>query len=49
LWSPYCHFAKDVPTRDVCAAWSLLRYRTNASRALLEALTGQVRKLHPPA
>jgi LysR family transcriptional regulator, hydrogen peroxide-inducible genes activator len=44
----YLRFAKDPPTRDICTAWSLLRYRTNASRALVDALAEQVTKPHPP-
>jgi LysR family hydrogen peroxide-inducible transcriptional activator len=34
----YLPFAKDAPRRGISAAWSLLRYRTNASRALVETL-----------
>jgi LysR family hydrogen peroxide-inducible transcriptional activator len=34
----YLPFASDRPTREICAAWSLLRYRTNASRRFVELL-----------
>jgi hypothetical protein len=30
--------AGESPTRDICLAWSLLRYRTNAARAFDEIL-----------
>lgn len=34
----YLPFADHPPARDICVAWSLLRYRTNASRRLVELL-----------
>jgi LysR family hydrogen peroxide-inducible transcriptional activator len=38
----YVPFADDPPRRDLCVAWSLLRYRTNASRAFVELLTEEL-------
>jgi LysR family hydrogen peroxide-inducible transcriptional activator len=34
----YLPFAQPGPTRDLCLAWSLRRYRTNAARALAETV-----------
>jgi LysR family hydrogen peroxide-inducible transcriptional activator len=34
----YLPFAKPQPSRDLCIAWSLRRYRTNAARALAETV-----------
>ena len=34
----YLPFERDAPRRDIAAAWSLLRYRSNASRAFVEVL-----------
>ncbi|MGH7213351.1 MAG: LysR family transcriptional regulator substrate-binding protein [Tepidisphaeraceae bacterium] len=34
----YLPFADAAPRREIAVAWSLLRYRTHASRALVELL-----------
>jgi LysR family hydrogen peroxide-inducible transcriptional activator len=34
----YVPFAKSQPSRELCIAWSLRRYRTNAARALAETV-----------
>ena len=34
----YRDLAGDLPTRTIVAVWNLLRYRTNAARALVEAV-----------
>ena len=34
----YLRLAEDPPRRDLSAAWSLVRYRTNSSRLLLDVL-----------
>ena len=34
----YRHFAADPPSRAICVAWSLFRYRTNAARAFVKEL-----------
>jgi LysR family hydrogen peroxide-inducible transcriptional activator len=34
----YLPFAQSPPARDLCIAWSLHRYRTNAARALAETV-----------
>ncbi len=34
----YRPFASDPPTRAICVAWSVFRYRTNAARAFVKAL-----------
>src|SRR5581483_9451327 len=41
----YLPFASPRPARELCLAWSLRRYRTNAARALAET----VRSLLGPA
>jgi len=43
----YLPFAKNPPRREITAAWSLLRYRTNAARAFVDLLRGELR--HPVA
>lgn len=40
----YRPFAKDAPRREITAAWSLLRYRTNASRAVVETLRATLQR-----
>jgi LysR family hydrogen peroxide-inducible transcriptional activator len=39
----YVPFAPPAPERELCLAWSLLRYRTNAARAFAEAVRAEVR------
>jgi LysR family transcriptional regulator, hydrogen peroxide-inducible genes activator len=39
----YLPFDKDPPRRDLAAAWGLLRYRTNASRAFVDVLGEMLR------
>ena len=34
----YLRFAGPPPSRDLCLAWNLRRYRTNAARALAETV-----------
>jgi LysR family hydrogen peroxide-inducible transcriptional activator len=34
----YVPFARNPPRREITAAWSLLRYRTNAARAFVALL-----------
>ena len=43
----YVRFAKDPPKRDITAAWSLLRYRTNAARAFVDLLRAELRRSIP--
>jgi DNA-binding transcriptional LysR family regulator len=38
----YVRFAAPAPERELCMAWSLLRYRTNAARAFVEAVRAKV-------
>jgi LysR family hydrogen peroxide-inducible transcriptional activator len=38
----YVQFAAPAPERELCMAWSLLRYRTNAARAFAEAVRAEV-------
>jgi LysR family transcriptional regulator, hydrogen peroxide-inducible genes activator len=38
----YVRFAAPAPERELCIAWSLLRYRTNAARAFAEAVRAEV-------
>jgi LysR family hydrogen peroxide-inducible transcriptional activator len=38
----YVPFAAPAPKRELCMAWSLLRYRTNAARAFAEAVRAQL-------
>jgi LysR family hydrogen peroxide-inducible transcriptional activator len=38
----YVRFAPPTPQRELCMAWSLLRYRTNAARAFAEAVRAEV-------
>lgn len=38
----YVPFAAPAPERELCMAWSLLRYRTNAARAFAEAVRTQL-------
>jgi LysR family transcriptional regulator, hydrogen peroxide-inducible genes activator len=38
----YVRFAAPAPERELCMAWSLLRYRTNAARAFAEAVRAEV-------
>lgn len=38
----YRPFAGDVPTRPICVAWSLFRYRTNAAREFVRRLKRHV-------
>jgi len=38
----YRPFANDAPSRAICVAWSLFRYRTNAARAFVALLKEEV-------
>jgi LysR family hydrogen peroxide-inducible transcriptional activator len=38
----YVRFAAPVPKRELCMAWNLLRYRTNAARAFADAIRAEV-------
>jgi LysR family hydrogen peroxide-inducible transcriptional activator len=38
----YVRFAPPTPERELCMAWSLLRYRTNAARAFAETVRAEV-------
>jgi len=38
----YRPFASDAPSRAICVAWSLFRYRTNAARAFVALLKEEV-------
>jgi LysR family hydrogen peroxide-inducible transcriptional activator len=37
----YVRFAAPAPERELCMAWSLLRYRSNAARAFAEAVRAE--------
>jgi LysR family transcriptional regulator, hydrogen peroxide-inducible genes activator len=38
----YVPFARNPPRREISAAWSLLRYRTNAARAFVSLLGAEL-------
>ena len=45
----YVRFAAPAPERELCMAWSLLRYRTNAARAFVEAVRAKVARQYGKA
>ncbi|HYE21950.1 MAG TPA: hydrogen peroxide-inducible genes activator [Tepidisphaeraceae bacterium] len=38
----FVRLGKEEPTREICAAWSLLRYRTGAARAVVDLLRARL-------
>ena len=42
----YVRFAPPAPERELCMAWSLLRYRTNAARAFAQMVRAEIARQH---